>query len=122
MAGGWREIVADQLTVAAKNRAAQQRRDHGTRPSISRVGISPKVMPLLVRAARLRNISLAGYIRRATMAFVAHDLGLNPVEIFEQDMAPSPYGRGGMFSDKDLDGALYGQWKVHPDDSRHSDS
>lgn len=121
MATGWRELMRDQLNVTAEERIARQR-DHGKAISISRVGFAAAVQPLLVAAAQRRGISIAGYIRRATMAFVAHDLGLDPVDIFEQDMAPSPYARGGMHSSKDLDGELFGQWKVAPDEhSRHPD-
>ncbi|QIG59028.1 ribbon-helix-helix DNA binding domain protein [Microbacterium phage Fransoyer] len=121
MAAGWRELVRDQLNVKAEERAARQR-DHGRPISVSRVGFAAAVQPLLVRAAQLRGISIAGYIRRATMAFVARDLGLDPIEIFEQDMAPSPYGRGGQYRDKDLDGKLFGQWKVGTDGSAGSES
>lgn len=120
MAAGWREIVADQIAVKANEAKATQKRDHGQRPAISRVGFAPAVMPMLIRAARERGISIAGYIRRATMAFVAKDLGIDPVELFAADMAPSPYGQGGMQSDRDLDGSRYGTWKACPDESRRS--
>lgn len=123
MATGWREIVRDQLNVMAADSAAKGR-NHGRELSISRVGFAAEVQPLLVAAARARGISIAGYIRRATMAHVAMDLGLDPIEIFEQDLAPSPFGRGGMHSDRDLDGAIFGQWKVRPahEQSRHPDA
>lgn len=116
MVAGWRQVVIDQLDVRG---AEVRKRSSGASQStsVSRVGFSPKVQPLLVQAARARGISIAGYIRRATMAFVAKDLGLDPIQLFEQDMAPSPYGRGGTKSDRDLDGKRYGHWKVHPDES-----
>lgn len=116
---GWREIVGDQLNVRAADTAERRL----SRPAVvvSRVGFAPAVQPVLVMAAQARGISIAGYIRRATMAHVAMDLGLDPIELFEKDMAPSPAGRGGQWSDKDLDGEKFGQWKVRPDDSRTSD-
>lgn len=112
MTTGWREIVRDQLNVRATERVAARQRDHGKPIVTSRTGFAAAVQPLLVEAARRRGISIAGYIRRATMAFVAKDLGLDPIEVFAQDMAPAPYQRGGAHSDRDLDGKRFGQWKV----------
>lgn len=120
MATGWREIVRDQVNVkGAETRRRSAGASHTT--SVSRVGFSPRVQPFLVRAAQLRGISIAGYIRRATMAFVAKDLGIDPIELFTADMAPSPYGRGGKHSDRDLDGTRYGTWKACPDESGHAE-
>lgn len=118
MADDWRTLVSDAVSARAHETA---KRSHGgsAKTSVSRVGFSPRVMPYLVRAAQLRGISIAGYIRRSVMAHVAMDLGLNPIDIFREDLAIGPTGRGGRADGRtmDLDGTRYGQWKVRPDDS-----
>lgn len=108
---GWRQIIRDG--VAAKAAATRQKnRGASDVAHISRVGHSVEVHPLLVEAARRRNISISGYIRRATMARVALDLGLDPIDLFEKDIAITPIGRRGAPPSKDLDGELYGRWEV----------
>lgn len=78
---------------------------------ISRVGISPDAHRFLVEAARRRGISIAGYIRRATLAHVALDLGLEATDLFQLDNAIAPLGKGGP-GVRDLDGELWGRWEV----------
>lgn len=122
MGTSWRDLTRDAVAVRAADSA---KRSHGgsAKTSVSRVGFSPAVMVYLVRAAALRGISIAGYIRRSVMAHVAMDLGIDPIEIFEQDMAIGPTGKGGAtrMQTRDLDGSIYGQWKVRPDDDSADD-
>lgn len=117
MAGAdWRSVLRDRVQVkAATTREEQKAASNIFR--ISRVAFSVAAHPFLVRAAAKRGISLSGYIRRATMAFVARDLGLNQLDLFEIDAGVTPVGRRGAPS-KDLDGALYGTWEVCPDVDR----
>ncbi|QUE25316.1 ribbon-helix-helix DNA binding domain protein [Microbacterium phage Fizzles] len=114
---GWRDIVRDAIAV----RAAETRKKSSSASqtaNISRVGFSVDAHPYLVRAAERRGMSISGYIRRATMAIVAMDLGLDPVDIFAVDTPLAPPGMSGRWhSSRDLDGELYGHWKVKPDDS-----
>lgn len=66
--------------------------------------------PYLVKAARRRGISLSGYVRRAVMAHVALDLGIEATDLFELD---TQIGTGTPNKlTRDLDGALYGRWEV----------
>lgn len=118
---GWRDLVRDQLEVS---KAQARKSTTGSPVAVSRVGFAPAVQPFLVAAAKRRGISIAGYIRRATMAFVARDLGLDPIQLFELDLAPAPYGKGGSDAIRDLDGTVFGSWKVHPDvsDPREPDA
>lgn len=112
MAGAdWRSIINDQIEVAAAEANARSR---GTSQSIrlSRVGFSPDVHPYLVRAARARGITIAGYIRRAVMAHVALDLGLEARDLFELDLAIRAPDGGPRLRSRDLDGELYGRWEV----------
>lgn len=110
---GWRDVVRDAVTtraaeVATRNRAASDK------IRISRVGFAPLVHPFVVRAARQRNISLAGYIRRATLALAAMDLGMEVEELLELDAAVTMFGNGGAKPSKDLDGKRHGLWRVRP--------
>ncbi|AWN04640.1 ribbon-helix-helix DNA binding domain protein [Microbacterium phage Rudy] len=124
MAGGdgWRDIVRD--AVAARAADARKNSRNGSQTAhISRVGFTIAAHAYLVRAARARGMSISSYIRRATMAVVAMDLRIEPTEIFAVDAAITPPGKNGRWqSTRDLDGDLFGQWKVRPDDSRSDHS
>lgn len=104
-------------SVAAKA-ADTRKRSRGASDNfrISRIGFSTAAHPFLVKAARTRGISLSGYIRRAVMAWVAHDLGLDRIQLFELDAGITPIGRVGSRPTKDLDEKIYGRWEVHRDD------
>lgn len=121
MAGGWRDMVKDAVAAKGAETATKHRGASGT-ANISRVGFSRLAHPFLVRAARKRGISISGYIRRATMAVVAVDLGIDPRKIFEVDTGITPLGRIGSAPSKDLDGELYGPWRFRVDDDPASDS
>lgn len=116
MAGGadWRSVIMDQVAVRA---AGVRERNPGASDvaHISRVGFSVDAHRFLIQAARRRGISISGYIRRATLAVVAMDLGLEATDLFELDVAIAPVGRRGKPS-RDLDGQLYGYWEVRPDE------
>lgn len=105
----WQQRILDGLEVRA---AEANSRSYGTSATnrISRVGFSTAAHPYLVRAAQGRTISLSGYIRRATLAMVARDLGMDPKVLFELDAAIAPIDRRGAPPTKDLDGELYGTW------------
>lgn len=104
----WRTIVKDKAAVRV---AESRQRSRGTSATqrMSRVAFSIDVHPFLVRAAQLRGISISGYIRRATMARVAADLGLPARDLFRIDSAIR--ARGG--ADRDLDGERWGRWEVN---------
>jgi hypothetical protein len=111
----WRDLVRDQ--AAARSHDTKTRtRGASDSAHISRVGFLIAAHRFLVIAARKRGISISGYIRRATLAVVAMDLGLEAVDLFELDAGITPIGRVGSKPTKDLDGALYGRWEVQPRD------
>lgn len=114
---GWRDIIRDG--VAARAADARKNSPGGSQTQhISRVGFSVDAHPYLVRAAQARGMSISGFIRRATMAVVAADLGIDPEEIFLLDTPVTPPGLSGRWqSTRDLDGELFGQWRFRPDDS-----
>jgi hypothetical protein len=111
------QVVRDAVAARAAETAAHHR-GASQYAHISRVGLSVEAHPFLVEAARKRGISISGYIRRATMALVAMDLGLQATDLFEKDIAITPIGRRGAPPSRDIDGALYGRWEVQPGDSR----
>jgi len=113
----WRDVIRDQVAVQAAN---TREKSNGSSATIrlSRAHFSVEAHPFLVQAAQRRGISISGYVRRATMARVAADLGIDPIELFKLDSAITPLGQGGnpRHPDRDLDGALYGRWEVGCDD------
>ena len=112
MAGdSFRQVIMDGVAAKAAETARKNRgaSDHA---NISRVGFGAEAHPYIVRAAKKRNISISGYIRRATAAMAALDLGIDPREIFEKDVGITPIGRIGAPPSKDLDGILYGLWDI----------
>jgi 2-keto-3-deoxy-6-phosphogluconate aldolase len=110
---GWRDMVRDAVAVQA---AEVTERHPGASADlrISRVGLSPEAHRFIVEAARRRGISISGYIRRASLAVAAMDLGLDPKDLFALDIGIAPIGRRGAPPSKDLDGELYGDWAVQP--------
>jgi hypothetical protein len=120
MGATWRDLIsglasAQSLDVATRNKGASDT------AHISRVGFLRAAHHFLVLAARKRGISLSGYIRRATLAVVAMDLGLEATDLFELDAGITPIGRVGAKPSKDLDGKLYGRWEVQPRDTGDAD-
>lgn len=106
----WRQVIADQVYVRAKE-AQRKSRGAGHRVSMNRIAFSRDVQPYLVKAANQRGISLSGYIRRATMAHVALDLGMEATDLFEIDLQINA-GDGPNKLTRDLDGERFGRWEV----------
>lgn len=117
MAGAdWRTVITDQMALNAEK--ARQNAGASHLANVSRVGFGVDVHPWVVRAARQRGISIAGYIRRSTLALVSLDLGVDLRDLLERDVAPAPFGeRTNRWApgDRDLDGERYGHWEVQPD-------
>lgn len=69
---------------------------------------------LLDEAARRRNMSLTGYLRRAATAFIAHDLGLPYAEVAKYTAIPAEYGArgGGVLKRTQDDGRGHGPWSI----------
>lgn len=119
MAADWRTIIADQVAVNAADARKRSRSTSATQ-RLTRTSFSVDAHPFLIRAARQRGLSLSSYVRRATLAFVALDLGLDQVDLFKLDAALSPFGQGGnpWSREFDLDGEIYGSWEVEYRDPR----
>jgi hypothetical protein len=118
---GWRDLVRD-AAVAKSHDTRKRSRGASDTAHISRVGFAVAAHKFLVLAARRRGISISGYIRRATLAVVAMDLGLKAIDLFEFDSGITPIGRVGSKPTKDLDGKLYGRWEVQPGEYHPGDA
>lgn len=102
---GW----ADRLlsNVQARPLGTNGRGPHASRLNIE---LTVGVWPLLLRAARARNVSPTGYIRRAMLAFIAHDLNKPLEEVLAHDPRFSPPGTNRVVVDPE--GKLGGSWEI----------
>jgi hypothetical protein len=69
---------------------------------------------LLDEAARRRNISMTGYLRRAAAAMIAFDLGINITEALKHTAYPAGYGElgGGAQKHPHDTGEGRGNWTI----------
>lgn len=109
----WRDVIADQVAVSAAETKGN-RGGSGADIRLTHMHLSVEAHPFLVRAAQARGISISGYARRAVLAHVALDLGLEAVDLFKLDGRIAPLGSGGgsPLTSRDLDGQMYGRWEV----------
>lgn len=99
--GRWREITLDELDALPRG---------GDRGTVG-VNFPPAWQQLLIDAATARNMSLASFVRRAAMAFVVADLGLDWERVME--LEPRIRKLGDYTSDPErARGFGYGQWKI----------
>jgi hypothetical protein len=111
-------VVDDQRERSARRGALQNW------PSRVTIACDPQLNVLLVKAAAARDMSLAGYARRALCAFLAHDLGMDFAQVCALTPKPAPAGQvawgrlsGGAHPSKNPgrwadDGLGYGTWEV----------
>lgn len=122
---GWEDRL---LTLVDDNeRQKAERRGAGMRNWNARLTVVSdiKLRPLLRAAANARGISVTGYVRRATAAFIAADLGVPFAEVCSFMPRPSPatgnmrglppeqrpVNNPGRWID---DGRGFGPWEVDP--------
>jgi len=67
--------------------------------------------PLVMEAAKRRNISITGYMRRAIMAFVVRDLGLNWEKVMDDEPSTMEY-TDPFRAQHDLRGTGRGEWQI----------
>lgn len=107
---GWQERAMERVRE-------RQRRNRGgatfKRKHRAQIDFDTPFKLMLDEAASRRGISMGGYIRRATAAFLAHDLDVPFTEVVRYCPAPAPYGKGGPQQDSTGDGGEgYGEWVV----------
>jgi hypothetical protein len=106
----WRENALAR--VRARQREREQR--NGGRKNGMYLFFDDPFRVLLDEACARRDISLTGYGRRATAAFIAHDLGLPLSAVTRHAAAPAPYMRtpGGLMRRTSDDGTGFGLWVI----------
>lgn len=102
----WEDLMMGQVDakIAARETRKKPHRDFKTRVPLS-------AAPILVEAARRRGMSVAAYTRRASLAFAAHDLGLDLRQLLEDE--PVTRGRfDGFAGDRAEQGQGHGDWVI----------
>lgn len=106
---GWEERLQERV---ANNRSTKKRKSERT--SGMYLFFDEPFRGLLHEAARQRDISITGYGRRATGAFIAHDLGLAVGEVLHHSAQPAPYQNrpGGTMRKSNDNGQGHGLWII----------
>jgi len=103
----WMENALERVRARQKGQKPAKSRKSGTW-----VYYDPPFRVLLDEAAKRRGIGMAGYIRRAVAAFIAHDLGLSFTEVTGHLAKPKHVDERvppGKIND---DGKGYGAWLI----------
>lgn len=69
----------------------------------------PGAYGAVLEASRVRRMSLQAYLRRAALAFAAHDLGIPVTDLLERDPRVA---RETGFSVEDEAGTRFGSWEI----------
>lgn len=101
----WRERLVQSVQNSAAPKSRRGNHDHRLN-----IEVPNPLWPLLLEAARRRNGSVTAYIRRATIAFIAHDLNLPLERVLEAD--PRWSEPGSRRSIHDPEGNLGGSWDI----------
>lgn len=80
---------------AIANRPSHHDAHPGRRTRGFQVMVDQSYDDYLVEAARRRDISKVGYVRRAVAAMIAHDLGIPFTEVAQHAAQPGPFNRVG---------------------------
>lgn len=109
---GWQQRLLEAATAGVESNVRSQR---GRRAKIYAEADTGFVVAL-TQAARARNISVTGYIRRSVAAFLAHDLGVPIGDLLAMAPKAYPFGvrsritPGQHQTDADCEGG--GTWEV----------
>lgn len=102
MSADWKELTLDALEM----KPAPTSPGWGLR---LRFDMDDRV--LLDQVAKMRGMSQSAYARRAIVAFIVHDLGLDWYEHNQNEIPIAPYGGRGYHS-MSMDGQGYGDWEI----------
>lgn len=108
---GWQERV--MASVSARERASRRDRNKGTqsrRPGAIGIHADLPLMGDIRRAADSRGMSVAAYVRRAVISFVARDLDVDYRDLLVHCAHPAGANGPGRTVD---DGEGYGEWDWH---------
>lgn len=83
---GWEQRAMERVKARQKSHNRPSKRKNGLL-----ITYDDPLRILLDEACRRRNISQSGYIRRAMIAFIAWDLGLEPEKVAQHSAKPRKY-------------------------------
>lgn len=106
---GWQ----DRAIARVASRQAKTRR-HNERKNGLYLFFDDPLRVLLDEACKRRDISLTGYARRAMVAMIAHDLGMDLADVAQHGAVPAGYGEtgGGRLKRTHDDGKGRGPWNI----------
>lgn len=106
---GWREAA-----IARVQQRQHKMRRHNERTNGMYLFFDDEMRVLLDEACRRRDISLTGYGRRAMIAFIAHDLGMELEDVAQHAAEPAGYGAtgGGRLKRTRDNGIGRGLWRI----------
>lgn len=100
----WRDAVAADVDALPERRSTTPK--DSTKVTVDFRG---GVYGFLLEAARSRRLSVAAYVRRATMAMVAHDIGAGVRALTRLDPRMS---RENGFGVSDPEAEIFGPWEI----------
>ena len=102
----FRELLMGSVDALFEERKTVKRphRDIRTRVPVH-------IAPLIFKAAALRGLSAAAYLRRAVVAFAAYDLGLDAAQLLEEEPAMRLKGEGPKTNRLEA-GRGHGSWGI----------
>lgn len=109
-APNWREKAMGRVVARQRLSSRATNRSHGMY-----IFMDDPMKALVDEAAFRRGISMAGYIRRALGAMIAHDLGLTLHDVVKHSALPNTYeqNRFGNRRPRTQDDAEgFGDWKI----------
>jgi hypothetical protein len=109
---GWRKAVVDQASATAKNKKPYISGSPRSKIRDGRVGFPIALHELIAQAAKRRNVSIAGYMRRSILSWVARDLGLNLRDLILADRPPARFGEASAVDGRDEDFTVFGSWEM----------
>jgi hypothetical protein len=106
---GWRERALERVQSRQKKTKRNTERKNGMF-----LFFDDGFRALLDEAARRRNISMTGYLRRAAAAMIAYDLGIDITEVLKFTAHPAGYGElgGGAQKHPHDTGEGRGNWAI----------
>lgn len=106
---GWQERAIQRVRERQRKGRSTKGRKNGMY-----LFFDDEMRVLLDEACLRRDISLTGYGRRAMIAFIAHDLGMDIADVAKHAAVPADYGSGGGNNGTRThdDGRGKGLWRI----------
>lgn len=99
--GRWQDLLVDQVD-----------QDQGREPRRSlAINFPPSMAGHIIKVARQRDMSITALARRALMAFVVHDLGLDWAEVMADEPRLRTFDAQGTEPERSC-GTGHGPWRI----------